>query len=115
VADFYDDMQSVASELLSEFKQGSIVYTPTTPAGSGWEDPTDVTPVPLDAVAKGPSHKYLNDLITTSDIEITASVFGQSPNMSGKISIDGVNKQIIAIKQIPAAGTPVCWKIWVKG
>lgn len=115
VADFYDDMQGVASELLSEFGQGVITYTPITPATNDWEDGTEGTPITLDAIAKGPSHKYLSELITTSDIEITASVFGQAPTMSGIITIDGVKKQTIAIKQIPAAGIPVCWKIWVKG
>lgn len=108
-------MQLTASELLSEFKQGTIQYIPTSAPANGWEDAVDATPVNLEAVAKGPSQEYLSDLITVSDIEITASVFGQVPSVSGRITIDGTEKQIIAVKQIPAAGAPVCWKIWCKG
>ena len=115
VADFYNEMQGTASELLSEFNQGVIQYIPTTAPANDWEDAVDGTPVTLDAVALGPSQKYLSDLITVSDIEITASVFGQTPSNSGRITIDGDEKQIIAVKQIPAAGAPVCWKIWCKG
>lgn len=115
MADFYSSKQATASRLLAKFNQGAIIYTPTVQPANEWESVADGTPVTLDAVATGPSKQYLSDLITTSDIEITASVFGSAPEMSGRISIDGVNKQIIAIKQIPASGTPVCWKIWVKG
>lgn len=115
VADFYAEMQGIASDVLGEFKQGVINYTPVTPAVDEWDDPVIGTPVTLDAVATGPSKEYLSDLITTSDIEITASVFGQEPEMSGMISIDGAEKEVIAVQQIPAAGAPVAWKIWVKG
>lgn len=100
---------------MSEFKQGVISYAPVTQPADEWEDPAVGTPVVLDATASGPSAEYLTDLITTSDIEITAAVFGQSPTIDGQITIDGVQKEIIAIKQIPAAGTPVVWKIWVEG
>lgn len=113
--DFYAEMQDIASGIMSEFKQGAITYAPATPAVDEWDDPVIGTPVTLDAVATGPSKEYLSDLITTSDIEITASVFGQNPEISGIVSIDGTEKEIIAVQQIPAAGTPVAWKIWVKG
>ena len=115
MADFYDEMQATATELLTEFNQGVIQYIPLTLPANEWENPTAGTPITLEAVARGPSQQYLSDLITTSDIQITASVFGQTPTQSGKITIDGVEKQIIKVQQKPAAGTPVCWMIWVKG
>lgn len=115
MVDFYQDMQNTSSELLEEFKQGVIEYTGTTEPVNDWEDPIDSTPITLDAVAKGPAFKYISDLITTSDIEITTAVFSEEPIITGKISIDGVNKEIISIAKIPAAGDPVAWKIFVKG
>lgn len=115
MADFYSEMQGIASDIMSEFKQGVISYTPVTQPANEWEDPVIGTPVTLDATASGPSAEFITDLITTSDIEITAAVFGQVPTMGGQIKIDGVQKEIIAVKQIPAADTPVAWKIWVKG
>lgn len=115
VADFYSDMQSTATELLSEFNQGVVQYIPPGTAVNDWETAVPGTPVTLEAVARGPSQKYLSELIAMSDIELTVSVFGQNPTSRGKITIDGIEKQIIAVQQIPAAGTPVCWKIWCKG
>lgn len=115
VADFYSEIQGIASGIMSEFKQGAITYTPVTQPANEWDDPVAGAPVTLDATASGPSAEFITDLITTSDIEITAAVFGQVPTMDGRITIDGAQKEIIAIKQIPAAGTPVVWKIWVKG
>ena len=113
VADFYTDMQGVASELLKEFQQGVITYTPTV--SSDWESPVAGTPIPLDATANGVDKQFLSDLITTSDIDVTTAVFGQDPTIEGKVSIDGVAKEIISVRQIPAAGIPVAWKIFVKG
>ena len=113
MADFYTEMQGVASELLKEFQQGVITYTPTV--SNDWEDPVAGTPITLDATANGVGKEYLSDLITTSDIEVTSSVFGQDPAIEGKISIDGVAKEVISVRQIPAAGLPVAWKIFVKG
>ncbi len=115
MADFYTEMQGVASELLKEFQQGVITYTPTVAPVNEWEDPVAGTPVTLDATANGVGKEYLSDLITTSDIEVTSAVFGQDPTIEGKVSIDGVAKEIISVRQIPAAGLPVAWKIFVKG
>lgn len=115
MADLYERMQGTASRLLDKFNQGVVQYVPPGTPVNDWETATAGAPVTLEAVARGPSQQYLSDLITTSDIQITASVFGQTPSQSGKITIDGVEKQIIKVQQKPAAGTPVCWMIWVKG
>lgn len=115
MSDFYQRMQGVSSKLLKQFNQGVIAYTPIVPPVNDWDSPTTGTPITLDATAGGVSQKYLSDLITTSDIELSVAVFGTEPTMSGKIHIDGIERQIIAIQQLPAAGIPVAWKIWVKG
>lgn len=115
MSNFYSKMQGTASKLLKKFNQGEITYTPIVPPANDWDSPTEGTPITLDATAGGVSQKYLSNLITTSDIEISAAVFSIEPEMRGKIHIDGVERQIIAIQQLPAAGIPVAWKIWVKG
>ena len=80
-----------------------------------WDPKTEGTPIPLDAVAFGVSAKYVSDLISQSDIEVTAAVFSEIPTIDGIISTDGINRQIVKVAQIPAAGTPVIWQIFVKG
>lgn len=133
---FYDEMQDVATDLLTEFKQGTIVYLSPAAAENPWDPSPGYNAYPLNAVASGVSQKYINDLITTSDIEITCAVAsaGWEDSMtwldhltwsddgtaldfsnSGRISIDGLEKQIIMVRKIPAAGTPVCYKIFAKG
>jgi len=76
---------------------------------------TEGTPIPLDATASGVSKEYVDDLVTASDIQVTSAVFGAMPTIQGRISIDGVSREIIRIKQMPAAGNPVAWVIFVKG
>lgn len=115
VADFYKEMQGIASELLTEFKQGVITYTPSAQPVNGWEPVTESTPTPIDATATGVAKQYIDDLITASDTMLTIKPFGQSPAMNGKITIDGNDRQIIKIKQIPAAGEPIVWMVFVKG
>jgi len=164
VASIYTDMQAVAIDMISEFKQGSMVYNHRIGGTSPFDPYVDVE-VPFNGVASGVSQKYINDLVTASDIEITASVFvipnwddgtlktsgsdwddnhiwddnatwsDDGVNMSwsdtftwddngvdmlramnnGTVTIDGEKRQIISTKRIPAAGTPVVLKIFVKG
>lgn len=111
---FYDDMQDVATELLTEFNQGAMVYLEATPAANEWESDT-YTETPFNGVATGVEQRYVSDLVSSSDIKITAAVFGVTPTSSGRIKIDGTERQIVQVQQIPAAGTPVSWIIFVKG
>lgn len=132
----YSRMQKTASRLLKKYAQGNIVYLAPAAAANPWEPSTGYTAYPINAVASGVSQKYLNNLITTSDIEITCAVSsaGWEDSMvwldnltwsdegvalefsnSGRISIDGLEKQVLMVRKIPAAGTPVCYKIFAKG
>lgn len=113
--DFYADLELTATELLNEFNQGEVNYIPLIPAANDWEDDARGAPVSLKGIARGPSFKYLSDLITQSDIQLTIATFGQAPTKDGIITIDGTEKQIIEIEQVPAAGDPVMWRIFVKG
>lgn len=115
---FYDEMQKVASDVLSEFKQGTIKYVEIV-AGSGPADnPGPSTPASydLDAVAKGVSFKYVRDgLALSTDLTVTAAVRSDvTPNMKGFIEIDGVRYKIVQDISTPAAGTRAVWKFIVR-
>lgn len=117
MSDFYQRMQGVASRLLKKFNQGDIQYIETTLTGTNPFNPTQGVEASytLDAVARGVEFKYIKEgYISASDIQVTAAVFDIEPAMSGVIEIDGKEKQIIAIQQIPAAGIPVDWLIFCK-
>lgn len=124
MAGFYGEMQDLAGEILSDddFNQGVIRYiAPDTPGDTPWYAPTPGTPITLEgAVANGVSQKYLSEKVTSSDIQVTASVFGIgvvgfTPVIGGVVEIDGVERQVVEVKPVPAAGTVVVWKIFVKG
>ena len=117
MSDFYSEMQDLATELLTEFNQGVIKYIEAGATSGDPFTPTQGAPTEytLNAVAKGVEFKYVKEgYISASDIQITAAVFGTEPSQSGVIDIDGREKQIIAVQQIPAAGIPVAWAIFVK-
>lgn len=117
MADFYSQMQAVASQLLGRFKQGTIIYNqPGAVSGDDW-NPTigpDVTHT-LDATANGVSEAYVDGTsVLATDKEVTAAAFGVTPTTSGTLSIDGQTLQIVRVWQVPAAGTPVAWKMIVR-
>lgn len=136
MADFYNDMQSMATELLTDFNQGTMTYKSSTPA-TPFEPAVD-TVVPFKGTATGVAFKYRNDLVTASDIEITAAVFKAPfwddskqwddsqtwndegvyilhPQLNSTVTIDNIERQIIQVRKIPASGTPILFKIFVRG
>lgn len=115
MADFYQEMQDTATELLTEFNQGAVQFIPMVGGVNDWDAKTEGAPISISATVKGASSQYWSDLITQSDLEVTAAVFSQTPTIDGLISIDGSKKQIIKIEPIPAAGTTAAWRIFVKG
>ena len=116
VADFdYAKMQATASALLSKFNQGVITYIPLVSGANDYDPKTDGTPVTLSATSMGVQTQYLTDLITSSDIQVTAAVFGAVPSNDGVITLDGVRRSVIKVEAIPATGTTVAWRIFVKG
>ncbi|AHJ10701.1 hypothetical protein P106B_18 [Rhizobium phage vB_RglS_P106B] len=113
---FYDEMQNIASDVLSEFKQGTINYIKIVPGAGPADDPGPSTPTPyaLDAVAKGVSFKFVKDgLALSTDLTVTAAVRSDLvPDMKGFIEIDGVRYKIVQDISTPAAGTRAVWK-WI--
>lgn len=112
---FYDEMQYVATELLTEFKQGTITYRAPTSGAQPW-DAVTYTDTPINGgTVSGVSQRYVTDLVTASDLHAILPVFGATPTNAGRLIIDGVERQIISVQPSPAAGTVVCWHVFVKG
>jgi hypothetical protein len=118
----YDEMADVASEVLSEFKQGTVILVRTTPGEPDPDTPwipvdDQVDEYPLSAIAKGVSQKYVDGTtILATDMEIVAAVAEVSPMMeTDQIKVDGKAVTISRKMQIPAAGNPVAYRFIVRG
>ena len=115
----YDEMQKISSDLLTEFKQGTISLLQITP-GVGPVDnpgPSTETIVPIPGgVVRGVSYKYVKDglAVSTDKTVVLPVVEGVTPSMRDFIIIDGVKHKIVQDISVPAAGTKVVWKFIVR-
>ena len=116
---FYDDMQTIAGDLLSEFNQGasSEQVITSTPAANEWDLPSEiVTETVLDAVARGVSSKYVDGVnILSTDLQMTVSAVDWTATAGMSIKIDGAAVTVLRFDGIPAMGTPVAWRVFVRG
>ena len=102
---------------IREVMQGTITYNHPGAVTGPPSAPIQGAPTPytLDATASGVGQQYRGStLVIETDKEVTAAVFGVTPSISGTVTIDGVVHQIVMVKQVPAAGVPVAWKIIVR-
>lgn len=120
---FYDDMRAVASDVIGEFKQGTVIYVEMQPqAGATPDNPSAPVPVehPINAVTRPVEFKYVDGTqIVQSDEQFTiaaldAEAAGFEPSMTGFALIDGTRSKIVGIKRIPAAGDPITYTIIVR-
>lgn len=115
---FYDDMQLVASDVLGEFKQGSVSYVAMTPQpGSTPDDP--LPPVEsstsVNATVRPVSTKYVDGThIVQSDKQVTFAGDAATPSISGFVDIDGSRYKIVEILPVPAAGTVISYTLIVR-
>jgi hypothetical protein len=112
----YGRMTATASRLMARFAQRSVVLkkTPRGPGPNDWTpgDPT-TTEFPLDATVKGVSKQFVDGTtILSTDLEITAAVFGAEPDPADALLIDGKPVTVLQVMRLPAAGTVVAWK-WI--
>ena len=141
MADFYGRMTETASRLMAKYKQGVIEYVPLV-AGATKHDPmVEGTPILLNAVARGVSAGYVDDLVSASDIMVVCSrpvlttaewndsllwfdsltwndngvTMQADIQIKGRVRIDGISKEIIKVKKNPAAGDIITVTFFVKG
>lgn len=113
---FDDEMVDMATELIGEFKQGTVTLSRTVTAepdpATRWIPGVETTATyPLDAVVKRVDQRYENGvlIIQTGDI-VTFAVPAVVPSMTDKLVIDGTERVITSLRPTPAAGTVVAWK-----
>lgn len=123
------DYAGIAVEVAAAFeevRQGTVILQrltygepdPATPWIPGTETVVSHT---IDAIASAvtvdqANAKYIDGTtITTADIVLTCSVPPVIPVMSDTLTIDGAVRVIKKIVQVPSAGIPVMFKIFVAG
>lgn len=119
MTDIYSDLKSVASDLLTEFKQGVVKYIEQTPGTGPTYNPGEPTTVETTfpgATVGNVSRRYVDGTrVVQTDLMVTAGVVaGLSPSEKGRISVDGITYEIISFLPIPPAGTPVVWKFIIR-
>lgn len=111
MADFYKDMQNLASSLITEFNQGACEYVDIQPGNGPVDNPGPAVEVihPTPAVARGVQFRYINNTdIVSTDLQMTIPVKdGMMPKMSGFVRGDGQRYKIVGVRTIPPFGTPV--------
>ena len=134
---FYEDMQGIATDLLTEFKQGTLYLAQTTQAppdpAKPWLAPTTTTrKFLLNGVLTNVNRKFIDNVtIVAADSQATVAVPGVlteidgSPALDGAtqdiepyagdiLIVDGNERAIIAVKRIPDAGTTVALALVVR-
>lgn len=114
---FYEDMQGVATEVLTEFNQGTLRLLRHTPGGGPSHNPGPATYVPsnVNGAVSGVSEEHLKDtLIKATDLLARIAVPANAPRTQDRLEIDGVAYPIVKVVQVPAAGTPVAFQVFVR-
>lgn len=113
-ADIYQELQSVARDVLAEFSQGTHRYVEIVPGNGPVDNPGEPSEVlhTYEGVSRGVSFKYLSDsnvsssnLQTTMPGTVVPAIHGfiQRPN--------GSRGKITKIDPKPASGTPVAFVV----
>lgn len=116
----YDEIRAVASDVMAEFKQGDIRYVSIGVADGAAPDeaatPVETVSAQLNATARSVSTKYVDGThIVQSDKQVQIPNDGiATPNITGKVRIDGVDHKIIEVMPRPAAGIPITWTLIVR-
>jgi hypothetical protein len=116
---FYDEIRDVASEVLKEFKQGTIALRRTTDTpdpSTPWIPgaPTTVS-YDLDAVVRGVTKDRIDGtLILAGDLVVTCAVPAVVPDIADVIVIDGVDHVVKRVEPVPAAGTAAAYRLFVR-
>lgn len=122
----YTDLQARARTLLAANKTGVVTIkrrlSSLQDASEAYDPPTITYDVyTLAAVVFGVTDEYVNDTVSWDDLNVTtspvATLAGSPvsivPQMGDELSIDGETHRIKKIEQVPAAGTPVIYMIFV--
>lgn len=119
MADFYGQMATIADNLLTRFNQATItlvrVGAVTGPSYAPGK-PVETLEMMTGAVARGVSTKYIvNGLANAGDLEVTIKARNvTAPSLSDAVLINDVRYKIVSVETIPAAATPIVYKLVVR-
>lgn len=112
----YDELPSVVSGIMEDFKQGSINLIQFEQSGNP-DEPTSVEKIkPLKGTVSGVSYKYLKESFSTiSDKEVATAVLDDTtPTVDDFLEIDGLRYKILEFLPLPSAGKACVWKFIVR-
>lgn len=111
----YDELQGVARDVLTEFKQGVVNYIKITPGNGPVDNPGQPvkTSYGINGSVTGVSQTYVaKGLAVASDLQVITPVDPlYVPDIKGSIEVDGIMYKIVRVIAKPAAGTPVVYVI----
>lgn len=73
MASIYQRMAGTASRLLERYNQGVIEYVPLIAGATEYDPMISGDPIQLNAVARGVSSEYVDDMVSSSDLMIVCS------------------------------------------
>ena len=129
MADFYEQMRQMASELLAPTSQGGLGQgtvtltrsTPGTPGANPWDPvtPTSQTET-LKAAVSGVSSRLVGvaageTVILASDRECICAVPAMAYIAGDVLTVDGKPVHIVAVRKYPDAGTTSAVKFIIRG
>lgn len=129
MADFYSDMAKMASDLLAPTSQnglgqGTIILSriiPGPPPDNPWEPPTIVEQSePLRGAVRGVSQELIGTevggtVILASDRQAICAPPSMGYTAGDTLVVDGVPVHIVAVQNIPAAGTVSAVRFIIRG
>lgn len=130
MAEFYERMQGIASNLLTRFNQGVIELGKVTPGTGPIHNPgpPGVAWALLKGAARAVNGKELfssngaiskpDSLLISGDLVVVAKVVaGVTPRAGDQIRFGGPSGEVwrvIKFDPVPTAGTTVAWKIYIR-
>lgn len=115
---FYDQMQKIATKLLTKFDQGGMIYIALGPAASGRDPgPRTRTLVTLIGAARGVSKKYIDSgLAIAGDYQSTHPVdnftaLGREPKPGDLVKANDIEYPVKQALKIPPVGTTVAYRL----
>lgn len=125
VDEFYAEMQQIASEVLGEYRRGAVVYTTPETGGDTPYDP--VTPGTAHtvngAIATSYKASQYSERLSSATMRVvfpqidpdTGEGIAFTPVEAGTLSVDGVNRPIVAVDRSLGGGDAIVWHVYVKG
>ena len=115
---FYDQMQKIATKLLTKFDQGGMTYIALDEADGGRDPgPRARTYASIPGVARGVSQKYIDSgLAIAGDYQSTHPVtiffaIGRPPKVGDLVNINGLEYPVKQALRIPPVGTTVAYRL----